>query len=94
MEVNGRFIPSLNLLHRIQIFLFGYAYIGDLCAAGWRAYNPMYVVRCDRHGFVVTYEHKWGYIDCPLCMTDQRMREKKRDDETLSRPSATTLGVD
>lgn len=64
-------VPSLSLLQKIKLNLFGKVYTGHLKRAGWSAALPFYLCKCSKHGLYHTYPQ--GYearLPCPICQKE------------------------
>jgi len=65
---------SLPLLRRLQLKLFGYAYIGHRRQPGWKGPLPFYAFKCRVHGLVEDYPHGYNKrLDCPLCIREDEL---------------------
>jgi len=62
--------PTLPLLRRVQLRLYGHAYLGKRIIPGCSEGLPFYAFMCPIHGLVEDYPH--GYdrrLDCPRCLS-------------------------
>lgn len=65
---------GLPILRRLQLKLFGYAYIGHRRQPGWKGSLPFYAVKCGVHGLVEDYPHGYNKrLDCPLCIREAEL---------------------
>jgi hypothetical protein len=74
IDYQHRSESNLSLLKRLQLRLFGYAYVDHRRRPGWRGSLPFYAFKCDVHGLVEDYPH--GYkkrLDCPLCLREDEL---------------------
>ena len=63
---------KLSLWKRIQLKLFGYAFLRYEKRPGWKGYLPIYVVKCPKHGLYTDYPHGYtGYFTCPKCKLEE-----------------------
>ncbi len=65
---------SLPRLRRLELKLFGYAYIGHRRQPGWKGPLPFYAFKCGVHGLVEDYPHGYNKrLDCPLCIREDEL---------------------
>ena len=71
---NGISESSLPLLSRLQLKLFGYAYVRHRRQPGWRGLLPFYAFKFGVHGLVEDYPHGYNKrLDCPSCMREDEL---------------------
>ena len=49
-------------------------YMGDFMKEGWKGELPFYLIRCRKHGYVLTYPHGFDErLECPKCLEETRL---------------------
>jgi len=66
-------VKSLSWWKRIVLRLRGYVFLRYEKRPGWKAYLPIYLVKCEKHGYYEDYPHgHTGYFLCPKCLEEIR----------------------
>jgi len=59
---------DLTRFQRIQLNRFGLVKLGDIQREGWKAPIDHYLMRCSKHGLIVTYPHGHSQrLECYKC---------------------------
>ena len=59
---------DLTRFQRIQLNRFGLVKLGDIQREGWKETIDHYLMRCPKHGLIVTYPHWYSQrLDCYKC---------------------------
>jgi len=65
----------LSLWQRIVLRINGYVFLRKEEREGWTDYLPIYLVKCDKHGYFEDYPHGHReYFICPKC--EEESKEK------------------
>jgi len=63
-------ISSLSLLQLMILTMRGSVLVDWVCFEGWKGKLPLYVIKCDKHGYQLSYPN--GYrraLLCPKCIS-------------------------
>jgi len=64
-------ISGLNFFQLIILMIQGSVLIANLKLEGWRDKIPIYLFKCDKHGYQLTYpQGHMRMIRCPKCSKD------------------------
>jgi len=64
-------VSGLSFFQLLILMIQGSVLIANLRLEGWRAKIPIYLFKCDKHGYQISYPqgHKMRII-CPKCVQD------------------------
>ena len=63
----------LTLMQKIILKINGYVFLRHEKREGWSDYLPIYLVKCERHGYFEDYPHGHeGYFLCPHCLNEDK----------------------
>jgi hypothetical protein len=69
-------MTQLTLKQKILLFLNGRCFLRYEKRKGWSGYLPIYLAKCDIHGFFENHPHGWTEsLQCPACM-EMEMNKK------------------
>ena len=71
--MNEDVVKSLSWWKRIVLRLRGYVFLRCEKRQGWKAYLPIYLVKCKKHGYYEDYPHGFPpreYFLCPKCLEE------------------------
>jgi hypothetical protein len=62
-------LGSLTYIGRLSLKLFKYTQIGEFKLDGWKSKLPFYIVKCEEHGYQITYPFGHSQkLFCPICL--------------------------
>lgn len=74
-HVNPEFIlnliSELSITQLLVLVVTGSIMIGKVRLEGWREKMPVYIIKCPKHGYQITYPQ--GYMSnlaCPKCVSE------------------------
>lgn len=71
---------NLKLTQRIRLKIWGYVFSHYEQREGWKAFLPMYIVKCSKHGLYHDYVHGFRgreHFTCPRCKEEMIAKLKK-----------------
>lgn len=74
-------VPKLSLKQKLLLAIGAPVFVRYVKPEGYRAYVPVYVARCQKHGLFVDKENGFErYLLCPKCF-DERKETRKRKEQ-------------
>ena len=72
-DVQSRLISGLGYMERLTLRTQGSVKIGEYRLDGWRVALPIYLFRCEKHGYQVSYPNRhYMLLICPVCNLERR----------------------
>ena len=65
-------VLDLSMRNKIELKLFGRSKFANVALnKSWRGALEFYVFKCDKHGIVADYPHRYEQVlECPLCVKE------------------------
>ena len=64
---------KLSFWQKLVLKVNGYVFLRWEKREGWSSSLPIYLVKCEKHGYFEDYPHGYGgYFICPCCLQEEK----------------------
>jgi hypothetical protein len=72
-KAQSKILSGLGFIERLTLRSQGSVKIGECKLDGWSCALPIYLFRCDKHGYQLSYPNRhYMLLICPVCNLERR----------------------